>query len=407
VHIRKKVAGSSVAALTLIAAFSFKWYVAQGPAVNGNLFDDENQWQNDIGNRSAVEYIFLRDLPGYFVIPMRLVLLGINWLGLPPEVSVRVFVTVAQLFCFWILVKVTLKNNQRIKLLTFAALVLIPLEDMNYLHNVGYLFGLVIASTWVTSHRTTKRRQIALAFVCGFLIVKPLVALIVLASIFLDAIFFRQSRESKGMTWFESILFLISTCYLLTYFLLPNDFASPESFSIAAIGKALFNSSWILSSTLLPSFVIGLIGFLRLEYGKDIANLAGGVFWTITSLTSLILIYRYRIKVFNFIRTIFVEHKTSSIRQLLLITFTSYLSVYTVSNFAWVSIWPLWELAYSPRLWMRWASNVPILITTLTVLILLHQGKRKMASHILCLLICQYFFLWLLARDILIRWQGN
>ena len=405
--IRRKVVESLVASLTLIAAFFFKWQVAQGSAVTGNLFDDENQWQSDIDDRSAVEYIFLRDLPGYFVIPMRLVLLGINWLGLPPEVSVRVFVTLAQLFCFWILVNVTLHNNQKIKLLTFAALVLVPLEDMNYLHNVGYLFGLVIASTWVTSHQTTKRRQITLAFVCGFLIVKPLVALIVLTSIFLDVVFFRRSRESKGMTWFESILILISTCYLMTYFLLPNDFESPESFSLAAIGKALFNSSWILSSTLLPGFVIGLIGFLRLESGKDIANLVGGVFWTITTLTSIIFIYRYRIKVLNFNRAIFFEHKTSNIRRLSLISFTSYLSVYTVSNFAWISIWPLWELAYSPRLWMRWASNVPILITTLTVLILLYQGRSKMASHFLCLLICQYFFLWLLARDILIRWQGN
>ena len=403
---RKRLEGHSIASFTLVAAVFFKWYVTQGSAFNSQLFDDENQWKSDIVGRSSAEYLFLRDLPGYFVIPMRFVLLFIDQVGLSPEISVRLFVTITQVLCFWILVQVLFRYDFKIKLLTFVTLTLIPLEDLNYLHNVGYLFALVITSAWIQSFRVSRRLQIVLALICGFLIVKPLVALILLSSILIDVAFFRRSQESKKITRFELVFSLICICYLVTYFLLPNDFDSPESISLVAIAKALFNLSWIYSSILLPLFNFGLIGFLRLEYGREIANSSGALIWSLATLTSFFVFYKYRSTIFSSRHLLNWTQRSSSLKRLTLVTCVTYLSVYTVTNFAWVAIWPLWELAYSPRLWMRWASNVPILFTSAVVLLLVNRNRKKMAAYLLISLIVQYSLLWIFARDVLIRWQG-
>jgi hypothetical protein len=403
---RNKVARQLIWIIILIVSVFFKWNVSQGPAVNSTLLDDENEWQSDITGRSVSEYLLLRDLPGYFVIPMRLVLLLINQIGLPPAFSVRLFVTVTQIFCFLIIAHVLFKNNARIKYLVFISLTLIPLEDLNYLHNVGYLFALIIVAAWIQSSRVTNLNQIGLAVACGFLIVKPLVALILLVSILVDMAIFRRYRDSIRVSRFEVTFCLISTTYLLTYFLLPNNFDSPESLSLFNFGKAIFNFNWILSSALLPIANIGLIGFLRLEYGKEIANFAGAIIYSLVTLTIFIFLYKQKTDILKFRRQQFQLKTDGTLRKLLLVSFITYFSVYTVTNFAWATIWPLWELAYSPRLWMRWASNVPILFTIVIVFLLLQKEKKRMASYLLTSLIVQYSLLWLFAKDVLIRWQG-
>jgi hypothetical protein len=397
---------SPILILVISLSVIFKWHVSQGSAVNSSLLDDENQWQSDISGRSGSQYLLLRDLPGYFVIPMRLVLLVIHQIGLSPAFSVRLFVTATQIFCFWIIAHVLFKSNGRIKYLIFITLTLIPLEDLNYLHNVGYLFALVMIAAWIQSSKMQKRNQIGIAIVCGFLIVKPLVALVLLVSILIDVAIFRKHRDKVKINSFETIFCLISAAYLLTYFLLPNQFNSPESMSLVNLGKATFNFSWILSSTLLPILNFGLIGFLRLEFGRDIANFGGAIIWSLTTLTVCAYLYKQRASVLKFRKRLFRDQTYATLRKLLLVSLITYFSVYTVTNFAWVTIWPLWELAYSPRLWMRWASNVPILFSIVTVSLLLQKEKTRMASCLIFSLIVQYSLLWIFARDVFIRWQG-
>ncbi len=396
----------SVACILVIASL-FKWYVTQGSDVNDKLLDDENQWMSDLRQRSSFEYLFLRDQPGYFVIPMRLVLLMINQLGINPATTVRLFVTLTQICCFWVITDAVFKRRQDVKFLTFITLVMIPLEDLNYLHNVGYLFALVIIATWIQTTVMGRRTQTALAFACGFLIVKPLVALIMLTSIFMYVLFFRRPGGAKRITRFESIFCSVSAAYILAYLLMPNNWNSPESLSLVNIGKAIFNYTWILCSVLLPIVNIGGMAFLRLEYGGGIANFSGAFIWSMSTFTCFMLLPKRRVIFSKFHTWNNQNPKNETLIKLVLVSCMTYLSVYSVSNFAWVTIWPLWELAYTPRLWMRWAGNVPILFTVTIALFLLQKNTNKITSYFLSTLIIQYSLLWLFARDFLTRWQGQ
>ena len=394
-----------IACILVIAAL-FKWYVTQGSAVNDKLLDDENQWMSDLTSRSSFEYLFLRDEAGYFVIPMRLVLLMINQLGINPATSLRLFVILTQIFCFWVIADAVFKRHQNIKFLTFITLTMIPLEDLNYLYNVGYLFALVIIATWIQTNLIGRRTQTALAFACGFLIVKPLVALIMLTSIFVYALISRRSGSSIRITRFEKFFCSVSAAYILAYLVMPNNWNSPEVLPLVNIDKAIFNFTWILCSVLLPIVNIGGMGFLRLEFGDGIANFFGAFIWSVSTLTCFMLLSKHRVRFSKFHTRNSQNPKNETLTKLVLVSCLTYLSVYSVSNFAWVTIWPLWELGYTPRLWMRWASNVPILFTVTAALFLFQKNTNKITSCFLSALIIQYSFLWLFARDFLTRWQG-
>lgn len=189
--------------LLIPLSIAFKWFVSQDPSFNSKLLDDENEWFDELNGRKGFDYLFLRDIPGYFVIPLRLVLLSISKLEFPVEFSVRIFVTLTQVLCIWILTQTLFQKNMRLRILVFAALTLIPLEDLNYLHNVGYFFLLIFLSAWIKSSRLKERNQVMLALACGLLVVKTLVAMIMLASMLIDVLFFRRYKDGR---WINPIL---------------------------------------------------------------------------------------------------------------------------------------------------------------------------------------------------------
>lgn len=390
----------------LFLGFTFKFFITQGSDFNQRLHDDENDWLSLLKDKPNISYIFERDIPGYFVIAPRAFLLIVEILNLDPILSTRVFISVLQATALLMFSYVVIGYAMPNLAILYLTLLTIPIEDLNYLHNIGYMFLFYVISLWILAERTNQIRfKLLFGLISGLITCKPLVALIILLTLTAEKIlYFVLSKKSKNLV-FENTLLAFVFAYLALYFFLPTDFVSPEKISVHSIGKSIFNLPWILGTTMFPILNIGFIGFIRINIGAELANYFGA-FLFLTSAISLFYILGKL--VFSRRR---LQRKYSVVTEkpliiVFLVTFFCYFSVYSVSNFAWVTEWPLWELAYSPRIWMRWASDFPILAISLMAFVLIKFNKQREFLLATSFVLVQNVLLWFFAHEYLLRWNG-
>ena len=389
----------------ILLAFAFKFFIASGRSFNSRLYDDENSWVLDMANRSSIDYIFHRDLPGYFIIPFRTYLLIMRGIDFDYTSAIRYSVILIQLFCILLFVLSLTSLGLKSKLGLFSILVVIPIEDLNYLHNIGYMLSLPIFALYMASIKKSKLTQAVLGGLAGLLITKPLVALALLLLIFSDTFTQRLLRKKVvANSFFLIVLGLLAAVYLLLYFILPNDFDSPESFKAATSIKVVIQAPWILATAFIPAINIGFKGIVHQTMDNTASSIVGLIVYKLSLVLILALLSLFRQSV-NFSEQISNERQDREKQVIALLLFWAYLASFTVSNFAFVTEFPLWKLAYTPRIWMRWSSMIPFLVISLLVIFIEREHRSKFIRHLPALILLQYVGLWSLGHSNLIRWQ--
>jgi hypothetical protein len=384
----------------------FKFFITQGSDFNQSLHDDENDWLAAVKSQPNLGYILQRDIPGYFVIVPRTFLLIVEILNLDPIVTTRVFIPVLQATALLAFSYVVIGCAMPSLTTLYLSLLTVPIEDLNYLHNIGYIFLFFVITLWILAERNDKKFiKLQLGLIGGLITCKPLVALIILLILMIEKILHLLYKKKSKNIVFENTLFAYMFIYLTLYFLLPTDFISPEKISIESIGKSIFNLPWILGTAMFPILNIGFIGLIRINFGAELANHFGFFLFSIYAATLAYIVRRLVVNRHQ-IQSYFPEMSQKQLRIIVLATVFCYLSVFSVSNFAWVSEWPLWELAYSPRIWMRWASDFPILAISLTALMFIKLNKHREFFLATSFVLIQNVLLWVFAHEYLLRWNG-
>jgi len=387
--------------LLILMGIFFKFYVATGSKFNTQIYDDENTWISELDDFSSLDYILHRDLPGYFIVPFRIILLLFHFAQIDLVTAVRYSVIIIQVVCVFTFVISLKRLNFQYKLQLFCVIIVIPLEDLNYLHNVGYWLILPVISMYFISFGKKKSTQIICAILASALITKPLVALALLLAIGFELALWNRINGKSSTRAFALTLSTLSSLYLAFYFLLPNEFQSPEKFEYVTLVKMLINAPWIFATTFIPTLNIGLMGFVHLN-------------WDGFSLLIGALVYFANVIVIIFLaKDMFVAGRRNAInllkqrefRFLTISLFCTLICAFSVSNFVFVTEFPLWHLAYTPRIWMRWASMIPVFAAALFAYYSQANQQSKIKTKTLSFLLVQYVALWIFSRPELIRWQ--
>jgi hypothetical protein len=128
-------------AILLITISRLYWL--PGHTFNQQNWDDEIDWIKESTSKSPIEFLLSRDAPGYFIfLPRLMILIGEICPHVGSISSLRLIVIAAQLLCFAAAVATVVKwkTNWRLWLIVFTTFSLTYIEDLNYIHNVGYLF---------------------------------------------------------------------------------------------------------------------------------------------------------------------------------------------------------------------------------------------------------------------------
>jgi hypothetical protein len=94
------------------------------------------------------------------------------------------------------------------------------------------------------------------------------------------------------------------------------------------------------------------------------------------------------------------------------------LAVFSIGNFYWITVFPLWNLPYPSHIWMRWSVTPAVFI----VLILFSwvdralrfygsndQGikrQNRLICWVMATILLQYIVLWIVGHSYLQRWWG-
>jgi len=333
---------SSYALNFLVIIFIFyRFYFLPGLSFNTQIWDDEIQWKLDREDRSVLSWIFYRDAPGYFVIfPRILYLIAENIPILTFETNLRLLIIIIQILCLYYASRlISYGRNHPIGFFTFFALLSIWIEDLNYLHNVGYLFIFPVLYLCFYTRNNGPFYQSLKFFAISILIVKPITALILLTILSVSMLLgFIKNR--KNVKFFESFLILYCVVYLTAYFALPNRWDTPFNSDVASVIPAVANISWIFGSVLLPYLYVaipGLINLLELDFSLPYL---GFVLY--------LLPIMFFLKYYKLIKKLI----KGSLRNNFILWITlvvTYFSSYSLSTISWITHFPLWN-GNSPNL---------------------------------------------------------
>jgi len=280
-------------AILLITIFRFYWL--PGYSFSQRNWDDEIGWINDSKSMSSKDYLFYRDAPGYFVVIPRLIItLGEIHPSIGPFSSLRVLVLIVQLLCFSTAASCVIhdKENWQSWLLVFTTLSFTYIEDLNYVHNLGYLF--IFPIVYMVFGRISQGLSLKMHHVIFsmLLVSKPFTAVILL---FLVLLYYKYSEKAR-----LALLLLASYSffYLGTYALLPHRWDSPLNFEFLALVKVLFDLPWIAFSIFFPTLSIGAMGVFRVLHMPLLRDMFGITTYVILS----IVIIKFRMAILNFLR---------------------------------------------------------------------------------------------------------
>ena len=323
-------------------------FVLPGLSFNQSVWDDEIGWIEDSNSKSFGEYITYRDAPGYFVfVPRLLILLGNITPAIDSISSLRLIVFVVQILCFAAAVAcvASFRRDSKIFVFLYFSLLMTYIEDLNYVHNIGYIF--IFPIFFLVFKKVIEGEEVPIwrYGMAALLISKPFTAVLVVG---LVAFFtWQRTLQTRKLLLFGSY----GLAYLGTYMLLPNRWETPFNSDPTTIGKAVFNLPWVVFSSLNPLIAIGGLGFSRLVDIKSFSILIGSLAYASMS----VLLYRYRSKVFFRIKEL-----SLLTRSLVLIFLVNYALVFSASDSFWVKYFPLFRLESPQFIWARWSSVIPL-----------------------------------------------
>jgi len=193
----------------------------------------------------------------------------------------------------------------------------------------------------MASIKKSKLTQAILGGLAGLLITKPLVALALLLLTFSDTFTQRLLRKKRvANSFFLIVLGLLAAVYLLLYFILPNDFDSPESFKAATSIKVVIQAPWILATAFIPAINIGFMRIVHQTMDNTASSIVGLIVYILSLVLILALLSLFRQSV-NFSKQISNERQDREKQVFALLLFWAYLASFTVSNFAFVTEFPL------------------------------------------------------------------
>jgi len=336
-----------ITSLLVLLIVNLRLFWLPGLEFNTKNWDDEIGWINDSKSRSALEFISHRDAPGYFVfIPRLLILIGELNTSIFSVSSLRILVLLVQLVCILFAVScvVSFSENWGLWLTLLSTLSLTYVEDLNYIHNVGYLFIFPIYFLIFKRFSDEKNIPIHLLLFSCLLISKPFTAVITLSLVLL----FSYSTKSlnKNLLAFGAYSFI----YLLCYFVLPHRLEIPFNSDLFTLVKILVDFPWIVSATLFPSLYIGLMGVIRIFEISELRLLIGLAFNLITAGT----VYAFRSEIARAFTGISLKTK-----GLILVFVLNYVLVFSNSDSFWVKHFPLYLMDSPQFLWARWSAILP------------------------------------------------
>lgn len=374
----------------LLAIINLRLFWLPGFEFNTKNWDDEIGWINDLQSRSALEFISYRDAPGYFVfIPRLLILVGEFNPSIFSLSSLRILVLLIQLICisFAVACVVSFSKNWRLWIMLFLTLCLTYVEDLNYIHNVGYLF--IFPIYFFVFKRFYEKKVIAgyqLLFAC-LLICKPFTAVItfLLAALFL---FSTKSLNKKLLT-----LGAYSLIYLLCYFVLPHRWETPFNSDLFTLFKVVIDFPWIVFATLLPALFIGAMGVIRIFEISELRLITGLAF----NVLALGIVYAFRSGFAKNFRNISLNTK-----GLLLVFVFNYVLVFSASDSSWVKHFPLYLMDSPQFLWARWSAILPF--TSLLIIGSLSRISDSLKRGIFLAVSTQWFILMVAGNNWLRRY---
>lgn len=323
-------------------------FVLPGLSFNQSVWDDEIGWIEDSNNKSVSEYIFYRDAPGYFVfVPRILILLGNLVPSIDSVSSLRLIVFAVQILCFAAAAAcvVSFRRDSKFFIFLYLSLLMTYVEDLNYVHNIGYIF--IFPIFHLVFKKIIEGEQVPLwrYGLAALLISKPFTAVIIIC---LVAFFvWQRANQTRKLLLFGSY----SLAYLGTYMLLPNRWETPFNSDPITIVKAVVNLPWVVFSSLNPLIAIGGLGFSRL-LGIHLFSIVIG---SLVYVSFAIALYSYRSEVL-----FQIQKFTLLTKSLFLVFLTNYVLVFSASDSFWVKYFPLFRLDSPQFIWARWSSVIPL-----------------------------------------------
>jgi hypothetical protein len=379
----------SLFSATLLIIIS-RLYWLPGYSFSLRNWDDEIGWINDFGSMSSGDYLLYRDAPGYFVfVPRLIILLGEINPHIGPFSALRILVVAAQLLCFAAASSCVIqyRKNWKSWLLLFITLSFTYIEDLNYVHNLGYIF--IFPIFFLVFRRINLGLPVKLYHVIFSIILvsKPFTALIVL---FLVLLHYKKNEKAR---FYLLLLASYSVFYLSTYALLPHRWETPFNFDFLTVVKVLFDLPWILFSIIFPALSIGALGVFKV---MDQIFLRDAFGITVYAVITIIAI-KFRIKILNFLR----ELSLLSI-GLTVVLVVNYGLVFSASDSFWIKFFPLFKLDSPQFLWARWSSVIPLVAVIL--IMSLDNVSIRARSSLLAFISTQWVILAILGQSWLSRY---
>ena len=332
----------------VLSFYAIRLLVLPGLSFNQSVWDDEIGWIKDSNNKSVGEYISYRDAPGYFVfVPRILILLGSIFPSIDSISSLRLIVFTVQILCFAAAAAcvVSFRRDSAFFIFLYFSLLMTYIEDLNYVHNIGYIF--IFPIFYLVFSKIIEGEEVPLwrYGLASILISKPFTAVIVIGLVALFV--WQRTNQTRKLLLFGSY----SLAYLGTYMLLPNRWETPFNSDPITIGKAVVNLPWVIFSTLNPLIAIGGLGFSRF-LGIELFSIIIGC---LVYISSALALFSYRSEVL-----LQMQKFTLLTKSLFLVFLTNYLLVFSASDSFWVKYFPLFRLDSPQFIWARWSSVIPL-----------------------------------------------
>lgn len=391
-----------------------KWTTSGGLSFNSKIWDFERDMFNQIAGRSFFSFLFIRDSAGYPIIPMRSIVWVIGNLfdGELRNVTLRLFVILIQVSSFYFAAQLLPGYvSSATRRFSYFILLLLPAEDLNYIHHVGYLllFPQLYLIHFLDSPNKIKKLAGLICIV--FLLNKPITASLLIIYM-LIRIFMKDFVNARTIILYFAVI-IFSALYLITYLVLPRDLEMPLVSPFDSSPQIVMALPYLVSVITVPSISIGLIGVANLFSVTSLIDVIGYILFFFFLVVVVLVIQKIRP---------LLKHLEKRDRQLLfsfvLLFLTSYLFVFTIGNFYWVTVFPLWELSYPSHIWMRWSIVPAVLLVLLIVSALdltfqnskiepeISSFKLTLSGSVLFVIVMQYLLLWILGFPYLQRWWG-
>lgn len=376
--------------LVILAIINLRLFWLPGFEFNSKNWDDEIGWIDDSQSRSAFEFIFYRDAPGYFVfVPRLLILIGEFNPNVLSVSSLRILVLFVQLICisFAVSCVVSWASKWKLWLMLFSTLSLTYVEDLNYIHNVGYLFIFPIYFLIFKRFSDNKFIPFYLILIACLLISKPFTAVITLCLVFLFLFVSRSFNKTLVLLGAYSLF------YLLSYLVLPHRWETPFNSDPFTLVKVVVDLPWIVFATLLPSLYIGAMGVIRIVENLELRLLFG----LALNLMAVVIAYVLRIDIVKTLKSMSLNAK-----GLLLIFVLNYALVFSANDSFWVKHFPLYLMDSPQFLWARWSAILPF--TFMLIIGSLHTINDVLKRNIYLAVSAQWLLLMIAGNSWLRRY---